>query len=58
MDKVMTICYGQKKEWERWEAIDFFMEGAAACDGSEKDRYTVILLKLLAGETICSDSIE
>ncbi len=57
MDRVTTICYGQKKEWDdRWEAVDFFKEGAMACDGSEKDRYTTILLKLLAGETTCSDS--
>jgi hypothetical protein len=57
MDRVTTICYGQKKEWDdRWEAVDFFKEGAMACDGSEKDRYTTILLKLLAGETTCYDS--
>ena len=56
-DPVTTICYGQKKDWDdRWEAVDFFREGAMACDGSEKDRYTTILLKLLAGETTCSDS--
>ena len=56
MGRVTTICYGQKKEWkDRWEAIDFFSEGAAACDGSEKERYTTILLKLLSGETECSD---
>ena len=56
MDKVTTICYGQAKEWEnRWDAIDFFKEGVMACDGSEKDRYTNILLKLLAGETVCTD---
>ena len=57
MDRVTTICYGQKKEWDdRWEAVDFFKEGTMACDGSEKDRYTTILLKLLAGETTCYDS--
>ena len=57
MDRVTTICYGQKKEWDdRWEAVDFFKEGVMACDGAEKERYTNILLKLLAGETECSDS--
>ena len=55
MDKVTVICYGQSKEWDRWEAIDFFKEGAAVCDGAEWDRYTTILLKLLAGETVCPD---
>ena len=57
MDKVTTICYGQKQEWaDRWDAVEFFKEGVLTCDGSEKDRYTTILLKLLAGETECSDS--
>jgi len=56
MDPVTTICYGQKKVWgDRWEAVEFFKEGAAACDGSEKDRYTAILLKLLAGADMCTD---
>ena len=56
MDRVKTVCYGQEKTWENWqEAIDFFAQGAAECDGAEKERYTTILLKLLAGETICSD---
>ena len=57
MDRVTTICYGQKQEWEdRWEAVDFFKEGVMACDGAEKERYSNFLLKLLAGETECSDS--
>ena len=57
MDRVTTICYGQKQEWDdRWEAVDFFKEGVIACDGAEKERYTNILLKLLVGETECSDS--
>jgi hypothetical protein len=56
MDRVTTICYGQKKEWENhWDAVDFFKEGALSCEGSEQERYTAILLKLLAGETECSD---
>ena len=56
-DLVTTICYGQKQEWDdRWEAVDFFKEGVMACDGAEKERYTNILMKLLAGETECSDS--
>ena len=56
MDRVMTICYGDRRSWDRWEAIDFFSHGAAECDGAEKERYTTILLKLIAGETICVDS--
>ena len=56
MDKVTTICYRQEQVWEnRWDAIDFFTEGAMACDGSEKERYETILIKLLAGMDVCSD---
>ena len=55
-EKIITICYGTKQEWtNRNEAIRFFMEGIAATDGSEQDRYTNILLQLLDGETICKD---
>lgn len=58
-DAVTTICYGQAKEWEnRWDAIEFFKEGALACDGAEKERYETILMKLLAGMDTCSDSIQ
>ena len=57
-DPVTTICYGEAREWEnRWDAVDFFMKGVFTCDGSEKDRYAVILMKLLAGEDTCSDEI-
>ena len=57
-DKVTVICYGQEEEWEdRWKAIDFYSQGVAACEGSEQERYETILLKLLAGETVCSDDI-
>ena len=55
-DRVLTICYGDRQSWSRWEAIDFFGQGAAECDGAEKARYTTILLKLIAGEVVCSDS--
>ena len=58
MDKVTVICYGQTQEMERWEAIDYYSEGVMACDGSERERYETILLKLLAGLTECSDEIE
>jgi len=53
---VTTICYGEEKVWENcWDAIDFFAQGASVCEGAEKERYTTILLKLLAGEERCSD---
>ena len=53
---VITICYGEKREWEdRYDAIDYFATAAEATDGSERDRYDTILLKLLAGEDVCGD---
>ena len=55
MDRVVIICYGDRRNWDRWEAIDFYSRGVAECDGAEKERYTAILLKLLAGETVCAD---
>lgn len=57
-DRVLTICYGDRRSWQRWEAIGFFAQCAAECDGAEKERYTTILLKLIAGETVCSDNGE
>lgn len=58
MDKVKTICYGQAQDWEsRWDAVDFFMLGVTSSEGSEQGRYTTILMKLLAGEDICSDEV-
>ena len=39
-DRVTTICYGQKKEWDdRWEAVDFFKEGAMAVSYTHLDVY-------------------
>lgn len=56
LDSVKTVCYGQVQHWdERKEAVAFFAEGAAACDGSERDRYATILGELLEGKTLCSD---
>ena len=57
-DPVTTICYGKADKWaDRWEAVDFFTEGVYACEGSEQERYETILMKLIAGETVCSDEI-
>ena len=57
-DPVTTICYGKEDKWnDRWEAVDFFMEGVYASDGSDRDRYETILKRLLARERVCSDDI-
>lgn len=55
-DRVTTICYGKEEVWPtRQAAIDFFSEGADACEGSEKERYSTIVMKLLMGWDLCTD---
>ena len=57
LDAVTVICYGERKVWDsRKEAERFFIEGFAACEGSEKERYAKVLLDLAGGRTICRDS--
>lgn len=53
---VKTICYGEEKVWDsREEAMDFFFQGMMASEGSERQRYTNIYLKLQLGMEVCSD---
>lgn len=56
LDKVVTICYRQKRIWSsRDDAIKFYTEGVMMSEGSEKDRYMNVLLKLQAGKNVCTD---
>ena len=56
LDAVTTICYGERKIWDsRKEAVDFFLQGIAATEGSECQRYTAIYTKLIMGCEVCSD---
>ena len=56
LDDVVTVCYGERKEWDtREEAIRFFKEGMACSEGSERERYTNIVLALEAGEKEATD---
>ena len=51
LDDVVTVCYGERKEWDtRDEALRFFKEGMVCSEGSERERYTNIVLALEAGE--------
>jgi len=53
---VFTTCYGQRRRWKNAaEAIAYFKEGAEACDGSERERYTTIMMKLMDGEVDVDD---
>lgn len=51
-----TICYGERQRWTlRQDAINFFLEGMVATEGSERERYTNIYTKLVEGLYTCSD---
>ena len=54
---IKTVCYGQERSWRsRQEAIDFFLEGIDNSEGSERQRYENIVLKLQNGETYATDA--
>ena len=54
---VTTICYGITKNWDsRTDAIEYFFNAMLYCEGSEKERYTNIYLKLIVGNSVCDDS--
>lgn len=56
---VKTICYGQEQIWDsREEAEEFFLKGMFSSEGSERDRYSTIFLKLKEGQEVCSDGCE
>ena len=56
LDSVIVITYRQKQIWDsRKEAIAFYLEGMASCEGTERDRYTNIYLALISGAKICRD---
>ena len=53
---VITVCYGKRVYWKsRTEAIRFFLEGVAATEGSERDRYSQIYAELVSGRAVCTD---
>ena len=53
---VKTICYGEEKIWDsRKAAMGFFFAAMMGSDGSEKQRYTNVYMKLQMGWEVCSD---
>ena len=50
-EQVTVTCYGRKETMTREQAIDKYFEGVCYCDGSERERYTNIYVKLMKGET-------
>ena len=56
-ETVRTVCYDTEDIWKsREEAKQFFLRAMAGCEGSEKERYTNIYMKLLMGMNDCDDS--
>ena len=59
VDGVITVCYGKREYWiSRAEAIRFFLEGVAATEGSERDRYSQIYAELVSGRAVCTDETD
>lgn len=54
-DMVTIITYGQAEQMERKQAEKFMLDCMRHSEGSERDRYTNVYLKLLEGLTECSD---
>ena len=56
LDSVTVVCYGQTEVWDsRSEAAAFYLEGMAATEGAEKERYATIYVKLIQGLDYCTD---
>ena len=56
MDKIVTVCYGEEESWKSKEAAEqFFLQAMMGSDGSERERYTNIYIKLQMGMTFCTD---
>lgn len=56
-ETVRTVCYGTEDIWKnREQAKQFFLQAMAYSEGSEKERYTNIYMKLMMGMTDCNDS--
>ena len=54
----VVICYNQAEVWSRREdAQAFYLEAMCACEGAERDRYTDVLLDLMAGMDVCHDRV-
>lgn len=56
MNDIVTItCYGKVEKRRRDEAIAFYSEGIMCCEGSERDRYTSIVMGLQQGFKVVDD---
>ena len=54
----VVVCYNQAEVWKsRTEAAAFYLEGMCACEGAEKERYTDVLIDLMAGKAVAHDGV-
>lgn len=55
-DAVVVVCYNQADLWAtRKAALSFYTEGMYSCEGSERDRYTNVVLNLNNGWNVALD---
>ena len=48
---IKVKCYGTVKEWKSmYLAYHFYLAGATMCEGSESDRYWLIVARLIEAE--------
>ena len=57
MDMVKVTCYGTTETMNRADAINLYREGVMCCEGSEQERYAIILAGLLSGLNEVSDEM-
>lgn len=48
-DPVKVTCYGKTQTWERKDALEFYLDAMASCEGAERDRYVNIYYQLARG---------
>ncbi|MCM1525435.1 MAG: hypothetical protein NC120_13380 [Ruminococcus sp.] len=54
---VVTVCYGETREWKsREDAKKFFLEAMMNSEGSERERYSNVYFGIIMGFPICTDS--
>lgn len=58
LGECVTVCYNQATVWQsRGMAAEFYLEAMTMCEGAERDRYTEVLLDIMAGMPVCHDGV-
>lgn len=57
-NEIITVrCYYKEKKMTRAKALKLYREGYECCEGSEKERYSEILMDLMDGKDYCDDKV-